>query len=217
MEKRLRLLLLTTLWTWVGIAHAGPDQASEDRVWNFTVYLDDDPVGHHRFTLNESRQRKRLQSEARFSVKLLMIEAYRYQHKAQESWDGDCLSRIEAETDDNGEQSSLSGLIRGGRFELNHGRFSETLPGCIMTFAYWNPLILEQSRLLNPQTGDFTPVTVSSRGEEPVTVRGKKVNATHYHLDARKFQIDLWYSDGKEWVALDSALDNGRLLHYRIE
>ena len=185
--------------------------------WNFTVYLDEDAVGKHRFTLTESESMRRLRSEARFAVKILGFEAYRYAHEASESWEGNCLRKIEASTDDNGERSSLTGNETQGRFELNKNRSKETLPACIMTFAYWNPLILRQSRLLNPQTGEYTGVQIESRGRETIPVQGQPVVAERYHLDAGKFQIDLWYAQGDRWVALDSTLENGRKLRYRIE
>lgn len=185
--------------------------------WNFTVYLDEDAVGTHRFTLTESESMRKLRSEARFAVKILGFEAYRYAHQASESWEGNCLREIKASTDDNGERSSLTGNETQGRFELNQDRSKETLPACIMTFAYWNPLILRQSRLLNPQTGEYTGVQIESKGRETIPVQGQPVVAERYHLDAGKFQIDLWYAQGDRWVALDSMLENGRTLRYRIE
>ncbi len=195
----------------------GSTPQPNDRDWNFTVYLDDDPVGHHRFTLTETEAMRKLRSEARFTVKVLMIEAYRYAHESNENWQGDCLATIDARTDDNGDQSSVQGNARDGRFELKKGVRAETLPACIMTFAYWNPLMLKQSHLLNPQTGNYTTVRIASQGREMLPVRGQPVSTDKYHLDAGKFQIDLWYADGGRWVGLDSLLDNGRKLRYRME
>jgi hypothetical protein len=199
------------------VAASGSASPAIDRDWNFTVYLDKDPVGTHRFTLTETAAMRKLRSEARFTVKFLMIKAYSYEHEADEIWQGDCLTTLKARTDDNGERSSVIGNERNGRFELKKGNLAETLPACIMSFAYWNPLMLKQSRLLNPQTGDYTDVSIKARGRESIPVRGKTVAADKYHLDAGKFQIDLWYADGGRWIALDSLLDNGRLLRYRIE
>jgi len=191
--------------------------AGEERDWRFTVYLDDDPVGRHTFTLTESEALRKLRSEARFTVKLLMIKAYGYEHEAEETWRGDCLTSLKASTDDNGDKSSVLGQARPDHFELRKGSSSETLPACIMTFAYWNPLILKQSRLLNPQTGEYLEVRIRAQGRENIPVRGSPVAAERYHLDAGKFQIDLWYADGNRWVALDSRLENGSTLRYRIE
>lgn len=190
---------------------------TDERDWNFTVYLDEDPVGHHRFTLTETEAMRKLRSEARFTVRILMIKAYSYAHESNENWRGDCLATISARTDDNGDTTAVQGKARDGRFELRKGPLAETLPACVMTFAYWNPLMLKQSRLLNPQTGDYTTVRIAPRGRESIPVRGQPVGADKYHLDAGKFQIDLWYADGGRWVGLDSQLENGRKLRYRME
>ncbi|RQW83769.1 MAG: hypothetical protein EHM62_01525 [Methylococcus sp.] len=215
MNTRITLALTLILLGFFGLAQA--TTRIDDRDWNFTVYLDDDPVGRHRFTLDESEEMRQLRSEARFTVKLLMIKAYSYQHEAQETWRGDCLNALKANTDDNGEKIAVVGSEKNGRFEIKKGTQAETLPACIMTFAYWNPLILKQSKLLNPQNGEYLNVRVQPQGREAVQVKGKSVTADKYHLDAGKFQIDLWYADGGRWVALDSLLDNGRKLRYRIE
>lgn len=213
----IRLSFLAVLMTVCAAAHSTTSSQPRNDDWNFTVYLDDDAVGQHRFALSESESMRKLRSEARFTIKLLMIKAYSYAHEASETWQGDCLRNIQAKTDDNGDRSALLGNESNGRFELKKGKTTETLPACIMTFAYWNPLILKQSRLLNPQTGEYTQVRIQPKGRETVPVRGKPVSADRYHLDAGKFQIDLWYADGERWVALDSTLENGSKLRYRIE
>ncbi len=212
-----RRSMLAALMTISSAAHATTASQPRNDDWNFTVYLDDDAVGQHRFALSETESMRKLRSEARFTIKLLMIKAYSYAHEASETWQGDCLRDIQAKTDDNGDRSALLGYETNGRFELKKGKITETLPACIMTFAYWNPLILKQSRLLNPQTGEYTQVKIQSKGRETVPVRGKPVSADRYHLDAGKFQIDLWYANGERWVALDSTLENGSKLRYRIE
>ncbi|MFM8443703.1 MAG: DUF6134 family protein [Methylococcus sp.] len=214
--KQLNYLLLTLLLL-ASAPLARATLGGAERDWRFTVYLDDDPVGHHSFTLTESEALRKLRSEARFTVKLLMIKAYGYEHEAEETWRGDCLNALKASTDDNGEKIAVVGSEKNGRFEIKKGTQAETLPSCVMTFAYWNPLILKQSKLLNPQNGEYLNVRIQPQGRETVAVKGKPVAADKYHLDAGKFQIDLWYADGGRWVALDSHLDNGRTLRYRIE
>ena len=59
--------------------------AAEVRTWDFRVTLDDREIGRHRFTLaaRESGERE-LRSEARFDVRVLFVDAYRYRHEAAE-------------------------------------------------------------------------------------------------------------------------------------
>lgn len=198
-----------------GMSPAG--SAPREDLWNFTVYLDEEPVGFHRFALAEEGSGRKIHSEARFDVKFFIINAYSYAHEAEETWQGDCLSELRARTDDNGSESKLTGAERDGRFKLRRGEEESDLPACVMSFAYWHPLMLKQKRLLNPQTGEYSDVRIDAKGQETVPVKGQPVKAQRYRLDAGKFQIDLWYADGQRWVALDSLLENGRKLRYRIE
>ena len=41
--------------------------------------------------------------------------------------------------------------------------------------------------------------------------------AQRYALETRDFRIDLWYSPGKEWLALESRTDGGRKIRYLIQ
>lgn len=187
-------------------------------VWNFKVYLDENPVGYHRFTLTQQASQRELHSEARFDVKLLMFTAYTYIHEANESWQGDCLASLQAKTDDNGDRIQVVGGREDGRFRLRTNRLQTDLPDCIMTFAYWHPEMIAQKHLLNPQTGEYTMVQIFSKGQEKMPVSGVERAAERYRLDAGKFKIDLWYGvEDHRWLALDSTLEGGRKLRYRIE
>jgi hypothetical protein len=189
---------------------------SQERVWQFRVFLNDTEVGHHRFALQERGAERELTSVARFNVTLLGISAYRYAHDATERWRGNCVTALSARTNDNGVELAVSAVQQGERLIVSDGRKSEAIEGCAMTFAYWNPGLLAQSRLLNAQTGRYEAVRVTALGEERIVVRGAEVTATRYRILGSKHPIDLWYSARDEWLALESTLENGRRLRYRL-
>jgi hypothetical protein len=153
----------------------------------FTVLLDGREVGTHRFTMQGDGV---LLSEAAFTVRVLGIPAYRYRHFATERWRGDCLESLTARTDDNGEVTQVD------------WRASDA--GCTRSFAYWNPRILGESRLLNAQTGKLEPVRIAP------------LDAGRYRITGRKLQIDLTYEQGR-WVGLETSTAGGRRLQYRLE
>jgi hypothetical protein len=191
--------------------------AAESRVWDFRAYLDGAPIGFHRFTLSDAGATRELKSETRFQVRVLGITAYRYAHDATERWRGECLDRLTARTDDNGRRTSVDAISEGERLTVTSGRGLEVIDGCVMTFAYWNPLILRQSRLLNAQTGAYEQAKIAALGEEAITVRGGRVMARRYRIDGAGSPIDLWYSANDEWVALESAVAGGRRLRYMLD
>ena len=185
--------------------------------WRFRVFLDDAEIGYHRFSLLGDGPERQLESEARYNVKFLYVTVYRYAHDSRERWQGNCLKQVEANTQDNGKMLAVRGTQDGERFVVTGTRGQANLPACVMTFAYWNPDLLGQSRLLNVQTGEYMDVQVRVLGEETLTVRGAAQRALHYALETRDFRIDLWYSPNKEWLALESSTEGGRKIRYQIQ
>ena len=185
--------------------------------WRFRVFLDDAEIGYHHFRLHGQGAEQQLESEARYNVKFLYVTVYNYAHDSRERWQGSCLKQIDASTRDNGNSLAVRGAQDGGRFVVSGASGQANLPTCVMTFAYWNPDLLGQSRLLNVQTGEYLDVQVRTLGEETITVRGSAQRAQRYALETRDFRIDLWYSPSKEWLALESRTDGGRKIRYLIQ
>lgn len=211
--QRQMLLAACLLGAAIGPVPASPASTATEQ-WRFTVYLDGKKIGYHNFTLAPTAQGKQLTSEARFTVRLLKIPVYRYSHDAVELWDGPCLERIEANTDDNGEQLSLRGQASGDNFMVSTASTPETLSGCVMSFAYWDSRILRANRLLNAQNGEYLQVQVSDLGADPLRLADDEVTARRYRLQGKDVLIDLWYSDDRDWLALQSKTPSGRTLYY---
>lgn len=207
---------VTTRHTLTGLAllFAVPLQAQD---WSFEVYLDQQKIGTHTFSLDQNQ----LQSRANFKVKVLFINAYRYQHQADEQWQGNCLSQLTAHTEENKEITDVKGAIQNNQFVLEKNGSTQTLPGCIMTFAYWNPEILKQSRLLNPQNAEYLDVTVTDEGSKTIEVKGQTTLTHQYRLNGRlkgkdKLKITLWYDQQEKWVALESITPEGYKIKYKL-
>jgi Family of unknown function (DUF6134) len=174
--------------------------------WNFQALLDGTPIGQHRFSVSGQGEERKVVSEASFNVKFLGLSAYTYRHKATEQWHGECLTALNSTTDDDGKPES----VRADRNDA-------LLKGCVMSFAYWNPAIQTQTRLLNAQTGKLEAVQVKRVGTGTVEVRGKPVEATEVRISGTANPIVVWYSPQGEWVGLDSTVAGGRKLSYRLQ
>ena len=187
--------------------------------WAFDVYLDKTKMGSHTFSLNDANQ---MTSRAKFKVKVLFVEAYSYNHVSKEQWQGDCLSSIDADTTENKVVSKIKGKLEADIFNISNGKQSQTLPSCVMTFAYWNPKTLTQSKLLNPQNAEYLDAKIKQIGIESIDVKGVKTEATHYLLQGlsegkTKLNIDLWYDQNKNWVALQSTTPEGYKVIYKLK
>ena len=187
--------------------------------WNFDVFLDKSKIGTHTFNLNQNL----LTSRAKFNVKVLFIEAYKYDHTSKEQFDGDCLASIQSNTTENKVITNVKGAKKDAGFEVTDGKTTQNLPACTMTFAYWNPKILEQAKLLNPQNAEYLDAAFENLGSDKIEVKGKATDTTHYKLKGalggkNKLNIELWYAnDGKDWVALKSVTPEGYNIIYKIK
>lgn len=204
----------------LALAFASPaaelERAGEVGYWNFDVYLNDKKVGRHEFKVSEAGGEKQVQSEARFKYKILFIPAYRYEHNAAERWTGDCLAEFDASTNANGDRIRVSGSQSEAGFLVERDGMPVELPEGVMTFAYWNPDFLDQSYLLNPQTGEYVDVRVEKVGNETLEVRGQAVAATRFKLTANEVDLTIWYSADDEWLALESVAKGGHIIRYEL-
>ena len=210
-----RLVLVLSLAS--AIVQAGGISAKESR-WTFNVYLDDSRIGYHDYRLVEGADGvRRIEAEARFDVKFLFVNAFRYRHEMAETWDGDCLVDVEARTNSNGKKTRIEGQLTDAGFLVEAGDAAEQLGQCVMTFAYWNPEFLNADRLLNPQTGEFLDVEIEPLRSETLVLNGRDIDAVGYQIEARELTVRVWYSDvDQRWVALESPTKGGRVLRYEL-
>lgn len=195
--------------------------AAQAKDWSFEVWLDKQKIGTHTFSFNNNQ----LESRADFNVKVLFINAYRYMHQADETWQGACLSSLKAHTEENKTVTDVNGQLHDKQFvvEKRSAKNSDkqTLPACTLTFAYWNPEILKQARLLNPQNAEYLDVTVTAEGAKTIMVKGQSTLTRQYRLNGRlqgkdKLKITLWYDEKQEWVALESITPEGYKIVYKL-
>jgi hypothetical protein len=183
------------------------------REWHFDVSVDGLPIGTHNVVVHENGNARTVQSDMQYGVALLGAS---YKQHAEETWQADCLTRIDTRTEEKGRVTTVAGRLEAAGFVITGPRGREQLGSCVMSFAYWNPRVLRQTHLVNSQTGAWTAVTVHDLGKEPLEVRGTSRVASHYRIDTERNRIELWYSPEGEWLGLRSTTRDGHVLSYRL-
>jgi len=215
--KAFTALILTSLVFLLGAGETRADNIATGNAWKFKVFIDDKEIGYHHFFMAEAGGSKQLKSIANFEYKLLFVRLFHYEHEISEIWNGNCLQSINSRTNSNGEPLKVDGRQETGEFRVAGSNGEHSLPECVMSFAYWNPVFLEQSSLLNTQNGEFLDVDISSPVFEELEVRGELRPSYRYRLAAGALKLDLWYSPDREWLALESEVKGGRMLRYTLD
>ncbi|MEM7019850.1 MAG: DUF6134 family protein [Pseudomonadota bacterium] len=196
---------------------------TEVKNWNFKVSLDDKEIGSHTFSLAKENEREVINIAADFEIKVLFFKAFGYEHRNTEIWADGCLQNIQSKTDANGKDFWLQGEKQSDHFLVKRKRPKEDeenakLPTCIMSFAYWDSAIVQQTQLLNAQDGEYLDVDIQPMGQEQIIVKEQNVDASRYQIKGEKeLKIDLWYSDRGDWLRLESAVpDRDAKLIYEL-
>lgn len=211
-------LLLAALLAAAPMAAAHGDRATEYR---FRVFYDGSRIGTHEYTVVEQGNAVRVQSFADFRVKALFVTLYRYRHRAEELWQGGCLTALASVTDDNGQRHRIRAATPEGRLLLTAAEAPPNAPDtrlleadCPATFAYWDIDRLRHPRLINTQTGASSAAVLTEEGAEQRDGRP----AVRYRLDVEELPpITLWYARGDgRWLGLATRRGDGELV-YRLE
>ena len=86
-----------------------------------------------------------------------------------------------------------------------------------MSFAYWNPRLVQQTQLVDPQTGRLEAARFERVADEDIDVQGRPQRAQGWRLSTGRQRITVWYAaTGGRWIGLDADAPGGRRLRYRL-
>ena len=184
-------------------------------VWEFDAVLNDKVIGQHTFIYGDEKT----VSDANFKFEYLFMD-FIYQHKSSETWQGNCLKTISSRTDDDGDMYDVSGYMEANQFVVTTNNKTSELPLCVMTFAYGNPKILDQKKLMNAQNGEYMDVDIQFLREENHMVKGKDILTDLWQIEAKGDDGDLlvylWYDKNMNWVSLKSQTPIGDM-QYKLK
>ncbi len=177
-------------------------------VWEFDAVLNGKVIGQHTFIYEDGKT----VSDANFKFEYFLMD-FIYQHKSTETWEDGCLKTISSKTDDDGDLFEVSGHIEANQFLVTTNNETVELPLCVMTFAYGNPKILEQKKLMNSQNGEYLDVDIQFLREENYSVKEKEILSSLWQIKAKgkdgDLLIHLWYDENMNWVSLKSQTPIG--------
>ena len=202
--------------------------------FDFEVRLNGKPIGHHQIRLLvDQTGRQVVQGDADYTVKLLGITFFAYQHQHQEIWNGNCLESLTSSTQTNGEVERLTLTRRVEDYTLETLKETKTITRdeqpCVWSYAYWRKDFTSQRQLMNGQTGKMSavsferllPIAVSAQNMDPARALAEAETpigstGTRYKLINQDQTIFVDYSPSGDWIGLQVDLAPNRVLTYRL-
>ncbi len=178
----------------------------------FDVMRDGQRVGHHVSTFSGGGNRivavHRFELEIRF-----FIFTYDYLYESVGTWQDGELIELVAQTDDNGDTSSVTMMRSGDAITISgpEGLLRTTPP--LYPTNHWHAGVLTQPRVLNTITGAINAVRIEKREREAVETELGPVVATRYAYTG-DLQTEVWYDDAGRWVKMRFKGRDGTMIDY---
>ncbi len=209
---------------------AAPARA-EVQVWDFSVWVDERQLGSHRFEIapagaaDHAGNVYTLASRADLEARFLFIKAFEYRHRSDERYENGCLRELHSSTVTGGGRYAVKANPEQDRLAIASDQdglqAQQRVAGCLMSFAYWDKRMLQQSRLINSQTGRVVPVSIAAQpgGDfAGAPANAFEITSGEGAAAADNLQIRVWYHrDTGRWIGLESELDNGKVLRYVLQ
>nr|WP_294505254.1 DUF6134 family protein [uncultured Rhodopila sp.] len=180
----------------------------------FRIIRHGDEIGRHSVTFEPRGNSLTVRVTVDAVVTLLSLPIVRYTHQATETWLGETLTGLSAETDKNGRHQWASAQrTNEGLVVLGSQTQRYIAPEPAGTTSYWDkralagPMIsLEDGVLLRPKVTERTAETIP-------TASGAPAVADHYVISGA-FDVELWYDRTGTWASLAYTAADGSTVRY---
>ena len=216
LRKILQLFSFASVMFATGLV-AEADSIDDQANYHFDVYLNGKEIGKHKVQLRQQDDVKKVKIEADFDVKVLFVSVYKYRHSNEETWKGQCLNKVTAFTDANGEKFFINSRKVGEVMQLVTRDGEHGVDGCVRSFAYWDINLLQADMLLNTQTGDYVRAELDAKGIDEIQLGDVTFQSKKYQLVTDDGTIDLWYTLDDRWIALESKTSNDMTIRYEAK
>lgn len=133
-------------------------------------------------------------------VKVMFVEAYRYDHDSTETWKAGQLVAFNSQTNDNGTKHSVTVTSSADKLDISADGKHSDVPASLRPASFWNKAFDAQKELFNPATGKRLAVQVKDLGDEKITINGAPRQGRHYKISG-DMDRDVWF-DGDTLLRL---------------
>jgi len=232
-----RLLLATLLTTTAGARFArAADGFPYGDSLVFKAYRNGSEIGHHSLRFSEQGGLRHVSTSIDLAVRMLGLTFYKFTYRCQESWSGDLLQSLDAETEDDGKKYVVRASRAGDSLSVEHsgpdtvakastgdqqgsqqgGVVRETIPGTTLPSTHWNIAQVRQSGVLNTEYGKIMNFQVVDAGRQTIKTSTGTLAATRYDYTG-EINMSQWFDDRSRWVKSTFVAPDSSTIEYVLQ
>jgi Family of unknown function (DUF6134) len=187
-------LALFALSTLPALAEAPPAAAKTHRIYDIT--REGSNIGTETVDVERQGDTTTVKMKTDISVKIMFVEAYRYEHSCSEVWKSGQLVTFKSHTNDNGTKHAVEVTAAGDKLGMVADGKHSDLPKAAAPVNFWGKEVIRHLDVFEPDTGKRLSLKVTDVGPESVTVNGAAHQARHYKIADTlhgEYARDLWF------------------------
>ncbi len=191
-------------------------QAAPPQDLKFLALYQGSPVGTHSVSFLRDDDYLVVTSHVDIAIKVLFFTAFRFEHKAVETWRSRRLVSVESTTDDNGTDLTVSGHVTHDGFRIDGTGGPFLADGALLTTnTLWDNRLIHESRIIDVQNGGESGLVVKPLGTELVDTPQGPVIASRFRIITPDYAGSLFFDADGRWVK--SLLERqGEILEYAL-
>lgn len=184
--------------------------------YRLAVYRDGTRIGTHAFRF--SRDGDDLKVDIRFEaeVKFLFFTAFRYLYTSESVWRDACLVRLRADTDDDGDASTVEARLAGDGLRISGPEGLRLAEPGLMPTDHWNAAVLGRERVLNTITGSVAEVRIVEQGEIAIDAGEARLAGRRYVYEG-DLSTEVWYDADGRWLGMRYRGKDGSTIEHVCE
>jgi hypothetical protein len=168
----------------------------------FTVMRGRSKIGVHTVAFRDRPDGLAVHTVIDLAVKVVFITVFRYQHECEDVWASGQLLSLRSRTIEDGKRYAVEATAEPGGIRVVGPGGPLVVGSRLLTSnSLWNPLLVDQQRLIDAQYGGEIGLVVHRRGTESLVLAGtERVVTDRFQILTPHYGGLLWYDATGRWV-----------------
>jgi hypothetical protein len=163
----------------------------------FDIIREGTKIGTNMVDIEHQNYTTKVKIKTDLLVKVMFIDAYRYEYSCNEIWKNGQLVTFKSRTNDNGTKHAIDVTSAPDKLSMDVDGKHSDLPKMAGPASLWGKdLLIHRVDAFEPDTGKRLAIKVTDVGDETLTINGVTHKAHHYKIAdtlSGEFVRDVWF------------------------